>query len=79
MPHNCWDVARSGSGSPSFQRREVMGRAASLMMSLLSLPVLAAEEDFKLYLDEADKFSLLVPPGNNQSHCFADACTGWCH
>ncbi|CAM6101926.1 unnamed protein product [Calypogeia fissa] len=49
------------SASSSFQRREVLGKATALMLSALSFPAIAAEDNFTLYQDEEDKYSILVP------------------
>jgi hypothetical protein len=51
-----------------------MGKAAALMMSLVSLPALAvaAEETLTLYQDTEDKYAILIPQGKNQENCIVE-------
>ncbi|KAG6550190.1 hypothetical protein Mapa_008149 [Marchantia paleacea] len=60
------DSQESSPRRPSMDRRELMGKAVTLLMSSIALPAMAAsvnstEDGFMLYQDETDKYSLLVP------------------
>jgi hypothetical protein len=57
------------------QRREVMGKAAALMMSLVSLPALAVakEEQLTLYQDTEDKYAILIPQGKHQENYIVES------
>ncbi|KAL3692629.1 hypothetical protein R1sor_006280 [Riccia sorocarpa] len=52
--------------NPIIARRELIGNAASLLLSSVAFPAIAAsekgsEDGFTLYQDDTDKYSLLVP------------------
>ncbi|KAL2635193.1 hypothetical protein R1flu_006672 [Riccia fluitans] len=54
------------SSGPVVARREILGNAASLLLSSIAFPAIAASEEgsedgFMLYQDVTDKYSLLVP------------------